>query len=90
MEPNKKNSPLRKCIGCNEMKDKKSLIRIVKEPDGNIMFDKAGKKNGRGAYVCSNVECFLKAKKLKRIEKNFKCQVSPQVYEELEAQFKQN
>ena len=66
-----KSLPQRSCIGCNTKKDKKDLIRIVKNKDGNISIDKTGKANGRGAYICNNVECLEKAIKSKRLEKTF-------------------
>ncbi len=56
-----KSLPQRSCIGCNTKKDKKDLIRIVKNKDGNISIDKTGKANGRGAYICNNVECLEKS-----------------------------
>ena len=86
MDEKIKNSPQRKCVSCGEMKDKKALLRVVKQPDGTIILDKTGKKNGRGAYVCSNLECFNKAKKAKRFEKSFKCQINAEIYLELEKQ----
>ena len=55
----------RTCIGCMEEKEKKSLIRIVKQNDGKIFIDKTGKANGRGAYICNNIECLEKAIKSK-------------------------
>ena len=51
-----KNEPKRTCIGCNQIKLKKELIRIVKDKQGNINVDKTGKANGRGAYICDNKE----------------------------------
>ena len=65
-----KNLPKRTCIGCNEIKLKKELIRIVKNKEGQISLDKTGKANGRGAYICDNIECLekaIKAKERKRI-----------------------
>ena len=56
-----KNIPQRKCIGCNEKKDKKDFIRIVKDNQNNISIDKTGKANGRGAYICDNIDCLEKA-----------------------------
>ena len=47
-----KKIPMRKCVGCQEMKEKKSLIRVVKTAEGDIILDDTGKKNGRGAYIC--------------------------------------
>lgn len=78
--------PLRKCTGCCEMKPKKELIRVVKTPEGEICLDVTGKKSGRGAYICPNRECFLKAKKAKRLEKAFETQIPETVYDEMEKQ----
>ncbi|MBQ8209410.1 MAG: YlxR family protein [Clostridia bacterium] len=75
---------MRKCIGCNEAKPKKELVRIVKSPEGEISLDLTGKKNGRGAYICNNAECLKKARKAKRLERIFECTVSDTVYEEAE------
>lgn len=55
-----KKIPLRKCTGCGEMKQKKELIRVLKTPEGEVVLDKAGKKNGRGAYLCNSPDCFKK------------------------------
>ena len=60
-----KKIPLRKCIGCNEMKDKKQLIRVVRNPNGDMNIDLSGKMAGRGAYVCQNQKCFEAAFKIK-------------------------
>ena len=78
-----KNIPQRTCIGCNEKKDKKEFIRIVKDNQNNISIDKTGKANGRGAYICDNIECLEKAIKNKRIEKSFKMAINEEVYENL-------
>ena len=60
-----KKIPLRKCTGCNEMKPKKELIRVLKTTEAEIVLDKTGKKNGRGAYLCNSLECFKQARKTK-------------------------
>ena len=73
----------RSFIGCNTKKDKKDLIRIVKNKDGNISIDKTGKANGRGAYICNNVECLEKAIKSKRLEKTFEEKIDNEIYENL-------
>ncbi len=78
-----KNLPKRTCIGCNEIKLKKELIRIVKNKEGQISVDKTGKANGRGAYICDNIECLEKAIKTKRLERNFETKISDEIYEEL-------
>ena len=78
--------PLRKCTGCQEMKNKKELVRIVRNDEGEFSVDFTGKKPGRGAYVSPNEECLLKAHKSKGLERSFKSAVPAEVYEELKAQ----
>ena len=68
-----KKIPLRMCLGCNEMKPKRDLIRIVKSSEGEVSLDFTGKKSGRGAYICRNADCFRKAKKARRFEKSLSC-----------------
>lgn len=84
-----KKIPMRKCVGCQEMKEKKSLIRVVKTAEGDIILDDTGKKNGRGAYICKSLECFKKAKKTKAFERSLGVSVSEQVYEDLEKEMNQ-
>lgn len=60
--------PQRRCIGCNSGADKRSLVRIVRNPEGRIEVDPAGKAAGRGAYLCSRPECWDAALKRNRIE----------------------
>ena len=79
-----KKIPMRQCIGCREMKSKREMIRILKTADtGEIVVDAAGKKNGRGAYICKSAECFEKAYKTHEIERSLKCNIAPEVYEAL-------
>lgn len=75
--------PLRKCTGCQEMKNKKELIRIVRNDAGEFSLDKTGKKAGRGAYICPNSDCLEKAQKSKGLERSFKAPVPREVYEQL-------
>ena len=75
--------PQRKCVGCGTSKDKKELIRVVKTAEGEISVDLTGKKNGRGAYICHDVECLKKAKKAGRLERSFECQISEEIYDRL-------
>ena len=77
---------MRKCLGCNEMKPKRELIRVVRSPEGVISLDKTGKANGRGAYVCPDPECLKKLKKRKSLARAFKCAVADEVYEGLEGE----
>ena len=76
--------PLRKCTGCREMKSKKELIRIVRNDEGEFSLDFTGKKQGRGAYVCPNLDCLEKAHRSKGLERSFKCAVPKEVYEQLQ------
>ncbi len=76
--------PMRKCLGCGEMKPKKELIRAVKSPEGEISLDLTGKKAGRGAYICRSAECFRKARKSRQLEKAFSCKISEEIYDSLE------
>ncbi len=71
---------LRMCIACRTMQDKRNLIRIVKDKEGNIFIDQTGKKNGRGAYICKNEECLKKLIKQKSLNKAFKCDINSEVY----------
>lgn len=76
--------PLRRCMGCNESKPKKELVRVVRSPQGEISLDLVGKKPGRGAYLCPSVQCFAKARKAKRLERALETQIPPEVYESIE------
>lgn len=76
--------PLRKCVGCGEMKPKKELIRVLRTEENEIVLDTTGKKNGRGAYICNSKDCFAKAVKNKGLERSFKQAVPAEVYERLE------
>ena len=78
-----KKQPQRTCMGCNAKKDKKDLIRIVKNKSGQIMIDKTGKLEGRGAYICDNKDCLEKVIKNKRLERVFDMQISNEIYESL-------
>lgn len=78
-----KKIPLRTCMGCNEKKPKKELIRIVKQKDGNVELDKTGKMEGRGAYICNNIECLNKVIKTKRLERTLDIQISEETYKNL-------
>ena len=78
-----KKLPQRTCMGCNEKKNKKDLIRIVKNKNGEISIDKTGKQEGRGAYICDKVECLDKVIKSKRLEKVLETKISSEIYEDL-------
>jgi predicted RNA-binding protein YlxR (DUF448 family) len=78
-----KKIPQRMCIGCQEMKPKKELIRVVKNSEGTIKVDLTGKAPGRGAYICKNVQCLEKAIKGKRLEKNFETKIDDNIFQRL-------
>lgn len=84
-----KKVPLRQCIGCGEMKSKKEMIRILKTEAEGVVLDATGRKNGRGAYVCPNMECFQKAVKSRGLERSFKMPIPKEVYESLEKEMEQ-
>ena len=81
-----KKLPQRQCVGCRTMKDKKALIRVVKTPEGDIVLDSTGKKNGRGAYLCPDAACLKKARKARALERVFSLEIPADVYDALEAQ----
>ncbi len=83
MKKNSKYVPLRRCMACNEQKEKKDLLRIVKNKDGILEIDLSGKKNGRGAYICKKEECLNKVKKTKRLEKVLNTNIDEQFYESI-------
>ena len=78
-----KRQPQRTCMGCNEKKEKKDLIRIVKNKNNEISIDRTGKLDGRGAYICDDIKCLEKVIKSKRLEKIFDYKISDEIYENL-------
>lgn len=78
-----KKIPQRMCVGCQEMKPKKELIRIVRTPEEEILIDPTGKRSGRGAYLCPKIDCLQKATKEKRLERALERQVSKEIYDML-------
>ena len=78
-----KKIPQRTCVGCREVKSKNTLIRIVKSSDGEISIDTTGKKNGRGAYICKNIQCLELAIKNKRLSKEFEMAIPQEIYDNL-------
>ena len=78
-----KRQPQRTCMGCNTKKDKKELVRIVKNKENEISIDKTGKQEGRGAYICNDIKCLEKVIKSKRLEKALDIKISEEIYENL-------
>ena len=85
-----KKVPLRKCMGCGEMKPKRELVRVVKSPEGEVSLDLTGKKPGRGAYVCRSADCLRAARKARRFERAFSCRIPDEVYDRMEEELSRN
>ena len=81
MKPRK--IPMRMCVGCREMKEKRDLIRIVRTPEGEAVLDPTGKRSGRGAYVCRNPECLRRAIRQKQLERQLEISLTPEITEAL-------
>ncbi len=81
-----RKQPERRCIGCGEHFPKKELIRIVRQPNGEITLDLTGKVSGRGAYVCPRLACLRRARKAKRAESALECAIPEEVYDQMEAE----
>ena len=81
-----KKIPQRTCMGCQKKKDKRDLVRIVRSPEGEISVDLTGKKPGRGAYICPDLECLNKVVKSKRLERSLETAISQEIYEKLKEQ----
>lgn len=79
-----KKIPMRQCLGCNEHKPKRELIRVVRSPEGEISLDLVGKKSGRGAYICPDKTCFAKARRSKRIDRALECNIPVSIYDKME------
>lgn len=71
-------------MGCNERFPKNTLLRVVRDPDGNVSLDFTGKKSGRGAYICKNVACLKKAQKTKRLSRVLECEIPDEVFAAME------
>lgn len=81
--------PMRQCLGCNEHRPKRELMRVVKRPDGTVELDLAGKVSGRGAYICRDIKCFRRARKSRRIEHNLECAITDELYDAMEREIEE-
>ena len=79
-----KKVPQRQCLGCREMKPKNELTRVVKSPDSEVSLDYSGKKPGRGAYICNDVNCLKRALKTNALTRAFKVKISENIFNELQ------
>ncbi|KAI4446964.1 hypothetical protein C823_001483 [Eubacterium plexicaudatum ASF492] len=78
-----KKIPSRICVGCREPKEKRSMVRVVKTAENNVCLDETGKMNGRGAYICKNTECLLRALQSKGLERSLKTNIPEEVIHKL-------
>lgn len=76
--------PIRLCLGCQQPKPKRDLIRVVRNSAGDVSLDKTGKKSGRGAYICPERSCLEVARKTKRLEKSLGAKIEEHIYALLE------
>ena len=81
-----KKIPMRQCVGCREMKPKGELIRAVRSPEGEVSLDFKGKKSGRGAYLCRDMECLKRARKSRALERAFGQGLPEEVWDQLEGE----
>ncbi len=81
-----KKIPMRMCVGCREMKEKRELIRVVRTPEGEVALDATGKRSGRGAYVCRQADCLKRSIKQKQLERQLEITLTPEIIEALTAE----
>ena len=84
MEQKVRKIPVRQCLGCNEHKPKKEMLRVLRTPEGEIVLDFTGKKSGRGAYICPKASCLKRARKSRRIDRALECDIPEEVYDTME------
>ena len=82
-----KKLPLRMCISCRELKEKRNLLRIVKNSEGKIFLDYSSKASGRGAYICDNPDCIKRLKQKRLLNKTFSCEVDDGIYSAVEEEY---
>ena len=81
-----KKIPMRQCLGCRVMKQKRELIRVVRSPEGEVSLDFRGKKPGRGAYVCNSESCLKKAIKARALARALGVEIPQSIIDELNGQ----
>lgn len=85
-----KKVPLRKCLGCNTQKQKREMIRVVKNKEGEVQLDVTGKAHGRGAYICPDPECLAKAEKRKALARALETEITPEIYAKLRVEIEKH
>lgn len=86
-KPTTKKQPMRVCVGCQNMGNKKEMMRVLKTVEGEITLDKTGKKNGRGAYLCKSMDCLQLARKNRGLERSLKVSIPAEVYDRLAEEY---
>lgn len=86
----KRKIPERQCLGCNEHRPKRELLRVVRAPDGGVSLDFTGKKPGRGAYICHDVKCLHRVRKSHRLEHSLECTIPDEVWDVMERELNEN
>ena len=79
-----KKIPQRQCMGCRERKAKRDMIRVVRGTHGTVSLDFGGKKNGRGAYICPDMECLKKALRSKALDRSLEVTIPEEIYDRLQ------
>ena len=82
-QKNPRPQPMRKCVGCGERRTKKELVRVVKTPEGDIILDRTGRANGRGAYICPSTDCLSKAVRSRGLERSLGVRIPEEITETL-------
>lgn len=82
-----KKIPVRQCVACRQKKEKYALARVVRTPEGEVLYDAKGKISGRGAYICKDIKCLEKAVKSRALARALDCDIPDEAFEELKRQF---
>ena len=82
-----KKTPMRMCVACRQMRPKKELLRVVRTPEGAVLLDKTGRANGRGAYLCNDIECLNKAIRIKALERALEAKLDEDTHQALTEAF---
>ncbi len=85
-----RHNPVRTCVSCRTSGEKRGLLRVVRQPDGLVVYDMTGKSNGRGAYVCAESVCIALAKKQKKLDRSLKVEVPAEIFDRLLARVAQS
>lgn len=82
-----RKTPTRTCTGCSLTSDKRGFVRVVRTPEGHVELDPSGKANGRGAYLCTDPDCFETARKRRRLDSALRVSLRDDDYDRLRRDF---